>query len=108
MKCVDQPISTYGNFQTESAKILLIIFERCDHGLRKTCKSDEELKNWLKDKYLVFAYNKQVFNSTGFKEKAINKYAWIDWLPFDINNSMLTPYTIQQSELRSFDTYLPS
>ncbi len=31
-------------------------------NLRTTCKSEEELHDWLKNKWMVLAYNKRIFD----------------------------------------------
>jgi hypothetical protein len=41
------------------ATVFFIFFERCDKTVSKnTCKSDEEVDEWLKDKYLLLAYDR--------------------------------------------------
>jgi hypothetical protein len=70
------------------------MFEKCDSTKRKTCKSDEEVKEWMKDKYFIIAYNKQIFNSQKFGDEKFSKYSTIDWHPMDIKNEIVNRYSI--------------
>jgi hypothetical protein len=64
--------------------VVFVSFDQCDRKQRNTCKSEEEVKEWMKDKYLIIAYNKQMFNSRKFGDEKFSKYSTIEWLPFDI------------------------
>ena len=72
----------------------MIFLEKCDKKVRKTCKSDDEVKEWLKDKYVMLGYNQQLFNSEEFKEKTFTKKMWLDWIPINIHDSLLHTYRI--------------
>ena len=58
MNCIDEPLSIYGTQTTTKGKLLLFEFIKCDPKVRLTCKTDSEVEEWLKNKYLVLAYNK--------------------------------------------------
>ena len=108
LKCTEEPLNLVGNFQTETAKIALVMFERCDPKKRKTCKSEAEVKLWMQDKYLILAYNRQQFNQQKFGEERFAKTSYVDWLPLDINNLVMNRYSIQVQTLHSQDSYWPS
>jgi hypothetical protein len=38
MRCIDEPLSILGDWDTATSKVLLLLFERCDPLVRKTCK----------------------------------------------------------------------
>ena len=40
LQCVDEPVKLTGNFDTEEAQIMGILFLKCDATIRKTCKTD--------------------------------------------------------------------
>jgi hypothetical protein len=77
------------------------MFERCDSKKRKTCKSESEVKEWMKDKYLILAYNKQQFLQDKFGDERFEKTSTIDWLPLDISNTVMNRYSIQIQTLNS-------
>ena len=53
--------------------------------MRKTCKPDKEVKEWLKDNYILLGYNQQLFKNDEFQDKKFEKKIWLDWLTIDIN-----------------------
>ena len=46
MKCIREPYSLFGNFNSDAASTLLIIFEKCD-PTKRTCKSEAEIDKWM-------------------------------------------------------------
>jgi hypothetical protein len=94
LQCIDEPIELYGDFNTASAKILFLTFVSCNKTQRKTCKSDREVKEWLKDKYLVMAYNKYTFISDEYKERSFKYQSALDWFPIDIAGSIIYPFKV--------------
>jgi hypothetical protein len=53
-------VNLTGNFDTEEAQVMGVLFLKCDTTVRKTCKTDALIKEWLKDKFLLFVYNKKL------------------------------------------------
>jgi hypothetical protein len=43
LQCFVEPIKLQGNWNTGSATVLILSFDKCDPTVRKTCKSDEEV-----------------------------------------------------------------
>ena len=56
MKCIDEEFEIKGNYDTDSASNLLIVFEKCDSSQRK-CKTDTEIEQFLKWKYILYSQN---------------------------------------------------
>ena len=63
LKCldIDQP-EVQGDYNSPKARSLVFRFEKCSHANPLTpddivCKSDEEIKAWLKRKFIVVYYN---------------------------------------------------
>ena len=46
LKCIDEDLSIYGDFNTYTASNLMVTFERCNPKER-TCKSKEEIDAYL-------------------------------------------------------------
>ena len=59
----------------------------------------------MKNKWLLFAHNKQTFNSDYFGENTFTKTAWLDWKALDPYNQVVHPYVLQQEKLISDDDY---
>ena len=70
------------------------MFEKCDSEKRKTCKSDEEVIEWMKDKYMIIAYDKQVFHSRKFGVEKFSKYSTIEFHPIEIKNKYVNHFSI--------------
>ena len=52
MKCIDEDeLEILGNYNTDKASNLMIVFEFCDKEVR-TCASDETIAKWLEFKYI--------------------------------------------------------
>lgn len=87
---------------------MFLAFRKCDPSKRKTCKSDDEINEWLKDKYILFGYNKNVFITDGFKERSFLRYTMLDWVNYDIKAPLVTPYSTQIIDVITDDNYFPS
>jgi len=72
MNCLDTTFELRGNWNTSEAKLLVIDFEPCNPEERDTCKSEEEIRQWLRDKYIMVVYNTQIFNRAEYGEKRIH------------------------------------
>ena len=62
LKCIRDPqqLSLYGNYDTELAANLIIVFELCDPKLRK-CKTEDQIRNWMESKYIITLENNKRF-----------------------------------------------
>ena len=49
----------YGNYDTSTAKNLMIVFELCDRDTRSDCKTEEEIKAWMNNKYFIIIENEK-------------------------------------------------
>ena len=58
-----------------------LFFEKCDKVVRKTCKTDTEISNFLKDKYFIIAYDKLTLDTDGYGQNTFKKKTNLDWLP---------------------------
>ena len=83
-----------------------IYFEKCDKSKRKTCKSDAEVKQWMRDKHLMFVYNRQIFQTDEFGDKKFRYESYIDWIPLNVEASTMNRYSVQIQALHSSDEFL--
>jgi len=60
MQCIDEPYALYGDFDTNIAHNLMVTFTKCDPEVR-TCKSKEEIDQWLDFKYILLLENEQKY-----------------------------------------------
>ena len=50
----------FGNYDTQTATNLMVVFESCDKTKQK-CKDDDVIKEWLSNKYIIIYENIQRF-----------------------------------------------
>lgn len=94
MQCNDQPVNFVGNWNTQTAQVLEFYFERCDSDERPSCKPDVEVKEWMKDKYLLLGYNRQLFQNDKFDDNRFQRISFLDWLPLDVNSQTMNRFNI--------------
>ena len=75
LHCMDEPLELHGDWSAGNAQFLILYWNACNSAKGKTCKSEAEIKQWLKGKQLVLAHNKNVFINNGFKNNTVQKYS---------------------------------
>ena len=83
MKCVDDDINVYGDFNSNIASSLMVVFEACKPEER-TCADQATIDKWLKFKYLIIAENKENYLQTkphGERKEALSKFSWVAITP---------------------------
>ena len=82
MKCIkDDQIVLKGNYNTDVTQNLVIVLEMCDSTKGQKCKSKEEIKDWMKFKYIVTHTNTRSFIQYEFFEKSIDSTSHVEWYP---------------------------
>jgi len=92
--CLDEDVELQGDWNSAEASMLTFTYEQCNPEVRKTCKSDEEIKKWLKKRYMLFAYNKQVFIDDGFDEAMFKKQTVLEWQRINIFQALVQKYKV--------------
>ena len=95
LHCFDQEIKLKGNFNTAHASVLHLFFEKCDKSVRKTCKTDKEISNFIKNKYFIIAYDKLTLDANGYGPKTFKKKTNLDWLPIQVQFTEMTNYKFE-------------
>ena len=57
LNCIDHKIVISGDYDSESVKHLSIRFMKCDPEVRSDCKSEDEINEYIKNKFIVLMYN---------------------------------------------------
>ena len=80
MHCFDDQIRLQGNYDTQVARTLAISFEKCDPTVRETCKSEEYISNWIKEKYFITAENTWVFRQDEYAaSRKLSPHTFFYW-----------------------------
>ena len=64
MRCLNNTddYHIYGNYDSAHTKNLLLVFEKCDNSTsNNTCKSPQEIDDWILEKYFVVLTNQRHF-----------------------------------------------
>ena len=69
----------HGDYNSESARLIEIQLIQCHD--RDDCKSPEEIKAFMKNKFLLILVNRIRFDRQEFGEKLLVKESYSYWLP---------------------------
>ena len=70
MKClnIEEPINLFGNFDSSGGQFLAIFHASCDLLNIATCKTPDEVTEWLKHKYILLYYTEDAANEQDYGE----------------------------------------
>ena len=69
-----------GDFSSISASLLLLRLEKCRESEAFKCKSDVEITEFFRDKWLILLYNERLFDSNNYGEDSIVFQSNFKWL----------------------------
>ena len=87
LKCLTEPnqLALWGNFDSDVGQNIGIGFQKCDNATSTvTCKSDEQIRQWMRDKYIIVLTNLNEFVSYSFdtnKMKQYSRFFWVQLTP---------------------------
>ena len=70
-----------GDYNSNSAQLLLITFNRCNDKVRTDCKPKKEIDDFIRGKYLVVMSNTVRFDSLLLAKDAVVKESTLTWYP---------------------------
>ena len=79
LQCFDDDIVIRGSFQTYSAQSLAIQFVACDYINNSTCKSHEEIREFMRRRFVLTYENSQIFKSDKYDHRKITKESKFVW-----------------------------
>ena len=93
-------LSIQGKYDASAAKNLMVIVQKCNPETSEvTCKSDAEIEEWLRYKFILIVRNQRKFIQYQFGEKRVQKAAELKW--YSVNNVMRSdnPMVIYRSDI---------
>ena len=91
--CVDEEeLYIRGEFDSLSARRIRASLEKCHD--RVDCKSDEEIRAFVRGKFLLKINNQIRFDSQKFNEKTIVKESILSWIAVNSKTSTMLPHRI--------------
>ena len=85
-KCLDEPekLVLRGNYDSQIASNLMVVFDKCNNATSKvTCKSEEEIHDYMKYKYLMSVVNTRRFMQDKNGDSQVTELSTRHWYPFD-------------------------
>lgn len=78
LKCIDEDFELFGDFDTNVAQNLMIVFDKCDPKVR-SCADDAVIDEWLKFKYILSVENEEIYLQSRPLGERYEKFAKISW-----------------------------
>ena len=88
-KCLDEPekLVLRGNYDSDMTSNLMAVFDMCNNATSSvTCKTPEEINEFLQFKYLMSLTNTRRFVQDEFGERRMSNLSVRSWYPFDPNS----------------------
>lgn len=93
----DEQLELYGDFNSDKARTIQISLKRCSG--EAYCKTDEEIDQFLKGKYLLLLNNQVRFDQTFYGEESIKMESRIRWISISFKNQLQFPFVATFSNL---------
>ena len=79
--CYDDFVDQHGNYNSADFSGLQISFVKCDSTIRDTCKSEEEIENFMRRMFILTLTNSIRFDQTDYKHKRAIPESRFMWHP---------------------------
>ena len=86
-----------GNFNTGNASQIRVYLNRCQG--KDYCKTDEEINEFVRGKFLIVYANEIRFESQLYGKESIIKESHMDWVRISTYIKFELPYEVSKSEL---------
>jgi len=93
MRCLANldELKMWGDYDTENASNLMIVFETCDINKRapgQKCKSEQEIASWMEYKYIVILENEKKFVQHKFGKDRVDAKSTTRYFPMNYNSRL--------------------
>ena len=97
-RCLDEKdLFIRGNFNTAHTSNIRVLLKKCSG--KDYCKSDEEILDFVRGKFILVYLNQIRFDSGKYGEESIIKESRIDWLRVSTIAQSEYPYLVEKTEL---------
>ena len=81
-KCIDKEDTViWGNYNSAKAYQLSVNFRMCEGGPANGCETEENIRTWLRRKYIVLLSNQRRFDTEGFFGEEVVLESRITYIP---------------------------
>ncbi len=90
-------LAIHGDYNSHKAQMLNVQLVRCHD--RSDCKTDAQITEFFKNKFILLVYNQIRFDSGAYGENSIIPETRLLWLPISTQVIQTTPLKITTSQL---------
>ena len=80
LKCITEKIQLNGDYNSDSATNLVVVFDLCDPEKRNDCQPKSHILDWLDEKYIITLENEKKFEENNI-QKGVMHQATLRWFP---------------------------
>ena len=91
-------MAIYGNFQAEKARLLGVQLVKCTNR-PGYCKTEEEILDYFRGKYLILLYNEIRFDQKFYGDESIKARSHMAWLPINTQVRQTLPFKVSTTQL---------
>ena len=103
-KCIDkQHLEIWGDYDSREAQQLQFEFVFCQGGTDNGCETEENIREWLKRKFIVLLYNEIRFDTEKFFYESRVYESRIIYIPISSQIKQVIPFKIQRTHLELQD-----
>ena len=94
-----------GDYNSQKARSLVIVFDKCNEpqGSPIKCKSDTEIKSWLRRKFILLVYNQRRFRLEKFDSFKVVPESRTAWVPINSQLREEFVFNVQMTHLQLQD-----
>ena len=83
LNCLDDPIGIQGDYNSYKARVLKIVFEKCNNDTitEGVCKSDIEIQQFMRRKFITTLHNQIRFNTAEYTDRRLVEESILSWYP---------------------------
>ena len=109
LQCIDNidDLRLWGNYNTPDTRNLMIVFDKCNNATSPViCKSDAEIKEWMRFKYILTYFNQKKLVLDKFEEDRVSYLATTSWLALNSESRTDYGFVIDRTHFDLNDGYL--
>ena len=97
----EEDLYVFGDFNSDRASLMNVQLVLCNKETQPNleCKSEDDIKKFLRNKYVLLLYNQVRFDSNFYGQEAIRRESQIKWITINTQIQMSSPYTLSQTQL---------
>ena len=105
LQCFEDDLEIFGTYNSVKAQSLMIQFIACDSE-KRACKSESEIKAFMKRKFIITVENSSRFNQDEYNDSKITKESKLVWHPMNTVFRQESVNQIGMSHVNMQDEYL--